>query len=183
MTYTKSNQSDFSQLLKEGMNQILHWFPEDFSISSFADTITGMANTDGGQVYIGIAPRANQITGISDPQATTDNVFQACLLTDPPIIIPIPQLITQQDQSLLKVVIPKGLPHVFSVEGRYLGRNGRHTTPLSAPKLRELLITRGVVHFEAQVPPGSLFQIWIQKRPTITSKFWACQINPHHKKS
>jgi ATP-dependent DNA helicase RecG len=58
---------------------------------------------------------------------------------------------------LVVVTIPPGLPHVYSLEGRYLIRRDRHDIPLSAKELRALLIARGVIQFESRVPPmGSI---------------------------
>ncbi len=49
--------------------------------------------------------------------------------------------------------MPEGLPHVYNLEGRFLGRSGRRETPLPARKLRALLVERGVIQFESQIPP------------------------------
>src|SRR5690606_24978293 len=57
--------------------------------------------------------------------------------------------------SIVEINIPPGLPHVYSLEGRYLQREGTQTNPLPARKLRQLLVERGLVQFEAQVPPGA----------------------------
>ena len=45
-----------------------------------------------------------------------------------------------------------GLPHVYSLDGRYLGREGAQTNPLSARRLRALLVERGAVQFESRLP-------------------------------
>jgi ATP-dependent DNA helicase RecG len=55
----------------------------------------------------------------------------------------------------LVISVPPGLPNVYSLDGRYLGREGSQTNPLSARRLRHLLMERGVVQFESQVPPGA----------------------------
>jgi ATP-dependent DNA helicase RecG len=45
------------------------------------------------------------------------------------------------------------LPHVYCLDGRFLGREGIQTNPLPARRLRQLLLERGVIQFETQVPP------------------------------
>jgi ATP-dependent DNA helicase RecG len=47
------------------------------------------------------------------------------------------------------------LPHVYSLEGRYLVRSGKQEAPLPARRLRALLVERGVIQFEARIPPGA----------------------------
>jgi ATP-dependent DNA helicase RecG len=148
----------FDTLLTEGMGPNLHWFPEDVSLSSLAATLVGMANTIGGTVLLGITPRSGQIQGLSDPEGAIDRVFQAALLADPPLVLPLPRIHQQEGDQILSVTVPPGLPHVYSLEGRYLGRSGRQDTPLSAKRLRALLMERGVLQFETRVPPDASFQ-------------------------
>ena len=56
---------------------------------------------------------------------------------------------------MLWVTVPSGLPYVYLLDGRYLGREGSQTNPLSARRLRQLLVERGVVQFEARIPPDT----------------------------
>ena len=132
----------------------LHWFPENVSLTNLAEVMAGMANSYGGMILLGITPRSAQIQGVQDVPEMLDRVFQAALLTDPPLVIPIPEPHKVQGTQVIQVVIPPGLPHVYSLDGRYLAREGRHTGPLPARKLRELLLERGIVHFESRVLPG-----------------------------
>ena len=144
---------DILALLAQGMGPALHWFPEKFSTGKLAETLVGMANTKGGVILFGVAPRAGRVQGVSDVGALTDRIFQAALLADPPLVLPLPQTHTVAGTQVVSVQVPQGLPHVYSVGGRYLGREGRRTTPLSARKLRGLLVERGVIQFESQVHP------------------------------
>ncbi|MBC8504507.1 MAG: putative DNA binding domain-containing protein [Anaerolineales bacterium] len=139
-------------LLDKGRGQKLHWFPDDVSVSDLAAVLTGMANSDGGNILIGVAPRSSQVTGIRDAEYLTDIVFQAALLIDPSLVLPIPRILEIQDKQVLSVVVAQGLPHAFNLEGRYLVRRGVRTEPLPPPELRALMIKRGSVQFEAQVP-------------------------------
>src|SRR5512139_2308180 len=82
---------DVQALLEQGMGPTLHWFPADASPSRLASVLAGMANTHGGTVLLGIAPRSAQILGLSDPEACLDQAFQAALLMDPPLVLPVPR--------------------------------------------------------------------------------------------
>jgi len=148
---------DIKSLLSRGMGPDLHWFPEDVSPSRLAATLVGMANASGGVVLLGISPRSAEIQGISDAREVVDRVFQAALLSDPPLVLPIPTTLKVGKACVLWISVPSGLPHVYNLEGRFLGREGRQTNPLSARQLRQLLLERGVVQFESQVPPGAKF--------------------------
>ncbi len=157
MKKTVSSTSEFMTLLAQGMGPELHWFLEDVSISRLAGTLVGMANTNGGAVLIGISPRSAQIQGVSYPEEAIDRVFQAALLADPPLVLPVPILhsIGTNGPSVLWITVPQGLPNVYSLEGSYLGREGRQTSPLSARRLRQLLIDRGSIQFESRIVPGA----------------------------
>ncbi len=140
-------------LLSHGMGQDLHWFPEDVSVSRLAAAMVGMANTIGGTILLGVAPRSGEVLGVREPPAAIDRVFQSALLSDPPLVLPIPTIQTIGNSRLVCVVIPRGLPHVYSLDGRFLGREGHQTNPLAARRLRELLLERGEVQFETRIPP------------------------------
>jgi ATP-dependent DNA helicase RecG len=142
-------------LLDQGMGITTHWFPEDISIASLAATLVGMANTRGGTVLLGVAPRSNRVSGIKNRETTVDNIFQAAILADPPLVLPMPREEMIGTDQVLRVTVPEGLPHVYSLEGRYLGRSGCQTHPLPPRKLRELLMERSVIQFENRIPPGA----------------------------
>lgn len=147
--------ADIKQLIEQGMGPRLHWFPEDVTVSELATVLTGLANRDGGTVLLGVAPRGNQIMGIRDAEYLTDIVFQAALLIDPPLVLPVPQVLDIDNLQLLSVTVPPGLPHAFNFEGRYLIRQGSRTEPLPPRELRGLLMARGALQFEAQVPENA----------------------------
>jgi ATP-dependent DNA helicase RecG len=153
LTMTGADRSDeIKALLAQGMGATLHWFPVDVPVSRLAATLVGMANTRGGSVLVGVAPRSAQIQGVQDAEEVIDRLFQAALLVDPPLVLPLPLLTTVEHAQLLWVSIPAGLPCVYNLDGRYLGREGSQTNPLPARRLRQLLMERGVLNFEAEVP-------------------------------
>lgn len=155
---------NMNALLADGMAPDLHWFPESFSSSQLAAVLVGMANTSGGTVLLGISPRSGRIQGIRNPEDTLDRVFQAALLCDPPLVLPVPLLKETRQGPVFWISVPPGLPNVYSLEGRYLWREGVQTNPLPARRLRQLLVERGVIQFESQIPhQASLEDLDFQK--------------------
>lgn len=142
-------------LVEKGMGNSLHWFPEDVSAGTLAETLAGMANGDGGQILIGISPRSGKLLGLKDPDSVVDRALQAALLTEPPLLIPIPRQEEVDSLIFLRILVPAGLPQIYTYQGRYLGREGRHNTPLPPALLRKRLIERGGVQFEALVHPDA----------------------------
>ena len=114
-----------------------------------------MANTKGGIILLGIAPRSSQVHGLKDPNDATERIFQAALLSDPPLILPVPRLYPVQQAQVLVITVPAGLPNVYCLEGRFLGREGFQTNPLPARRLRQLLLERGQVIAEGDPLFGS----------------------------
>jgi ATP-dependent DNA helicase RecG len=147
------SRREILKLLDQGMGQKLHWYPEDVSLSRLAGTLVSMANTVGGTVLLGIAPRSGQIHGLNNPGDALDRVFQAALVADPPMILPVPQLHAVEGQQVLEITIPAGLPNVYNLEARYLWRQGSQDEPIPAPRLRQLLMERGAIQFESLIPP------------------------------
>ncbi|MFZ0533341.1 MAG: ATP-binding protein [Anaerolineales bacterium] len=153
------NSAEILPLLSGGMGPSLQWFPEDVPLSSLAATLVGMANSEGGVVILGVSPRAGELVGVSDPDAAIERIFQATLTTDPTLVLPIPRKVTAQRAGMLKPVnlilinVPAGLPHVYSLDGRYFGRDGTQTSPLRARHLYKLLQQRGTVQLESRVIP------------------------------
>jgi ATP-dependent DNA helicase RecG len=151
-------------LISGGMGPSLQWFPEDVPLSSLATALVGMANTEGGVVILGVSPRAGELVGVKDPDAAYDRVFQAALLADPTLVLPIPRQVMAQNAGMLKSVnlilinVPAGLPHIYCLDGRYLGREGTQTNPLSARQLYKLLHQRGTLQFESRVVPEAGIQ-------------------------
>ena len=96
------------QLIEQGPGTELHWFTEDVPLSRLAATLVGMANTAGGTVLMGISPRAGQIQGVRDPEGLMDHIFQAALLSDPPLVLPLPQTENVGGLLVLRVTIPQG---------------------------------------------------------------------------
>ncbi len=156
------NSDEYSDLLNRiavGMGPTLQWFPEHVTPSTLALALVGMANTEGGTVILGVSPRAGELLGVRDPDGTTERVFQAALLAEPTLVLPIPRKVELHKPgmpgavTLVSITIPAGLPNVYSLDGRYFARQGKQTTPMPARQLYKLLNQRGTVQFESRLVP------------------------------
>jgi ATP-dependent DNA helicase RecG len=141
-------------VVAQGKGPDLQWFQEGVSLSRLAATFVAMANTSGGLVLLGVSPRSGQVQGINNLAHARDHIFQAALLADPPLVLPLPVLQEIDGAQVLWITIPAGLPNVYNMEGRYLWREGARNAPMPARLLRQLLLERGSLQFEMQIPPG-----------------------------
>lgn len=135
------------------MGPALHWFPEEAPLTQLAATLVGMANSAGGTIFLGIAPRSGHVLGVKAVEPAIDRVFQAALLAEPPLLLPVPQVFTIGSVIIVQVLVPPGLPHVYNLDGRYLWREGRENSPIPPRRLRQLLLERGEVQFETRLQP------------------------------
>lgn len=129
--------------------------PAGTPASRIATSLVGMANGQGGSLLIGISPRTNRVHGVPDPEVEAERVLEAALMAEPPLVIPFPERVDFDGSKLILVRVPPGLPHVYAVAGRYWLRDGPVTGPLSAKRLRRLLLERGEASFESERPEGA----------------------------
>ena len=113
-----------------------------------AETLMALANADGGALVISLATQ-------SDPDSLFGQALQAALSIDPPLIIPLPKVEDGSGSRVVSITVPPGLPHIYSLKGRYLIRDGARNRPLSPTQLRRLMMERGAASFESSVPHGA----------------------------
>ena len=142
-------------LIGQGKGPTLDWHPRDVSVSTLAASLVALANAAGGVVLVGLTPRSGRPQGLRDPEAAIDRALEAALSAIPPLIISLPRVIEMDGHSLLSVVVPPGLPHVYSLKGKYLIRDGTRNQPLAPRALRRLMMARGELSWEAQAPDGA----------------------------
>lgn len=149
------SSEDLSSLLTAGPSARTAFLPARTSRQTLAETLAALANADGGVVLLGVSPRGSVQAG-ADAPALRDMALDAALLTDPPIILPSPQ-VTQvdPDAELVLVQVPEGLPHVYSLKGVYWTRNGPANRPLTTSELRQLLLDRSESGFESKAVAGA----------------------------
>ncbi|HLU09184.1 MAG TPA: ATP-binding protein [Oceanobacillus sp.] len=146
---------DLWQAVKNGRNARLDWLAESAPIDAIAANLTAMANTQGGTLVIGIVGPTATLIGVRDVENVLDRLIQASLSIDPPLIIPMPRALRLNDRPVVVAQIPPGMPHVYSLDGRYLIRSGTDNSPLKPRELRRLMIERGEVSFETDIARGA----------------------------
>lgn len=151
----RMNEQDIQQLITEGRKDDVDWLPGRSPIEDIAPVLTALANSSGGTLLLGVAPRTDLIVGVEDVESVIERVLKATLAVSPPLIIPLARRVTIGQFTLAAVHVPKGLPHVYAYDGRFLIREGTHNKILDARTLRELLIKRGDVSFEEEAAPGT----------------------------
>ncbi|NLG52161.1 MAG: DeoR family transcriptional regulator [Chloroflexi bacterium] len=151
--------SQVRALVGQGRGKRLELLAERSAPRRIAEALAALANAEGGHVLIGGALQGQELTGLQDPQATLDRAMDAILLCQPPLIVPLPELVTNNDSSecLVLLQVPEGLPNVYAVEGRYLVRDDTAggNRPLAPQELKRLLIQRGRLSYEAQEADGA----------------------------
>ncbi len=138
------------ELLRNGRSETVDWLPGRAQVSDIAAVLVAMANSHGGTVVLGVAPRTDKPAGIDDTENAINCVLEAALSIEPPLIIPMPQVVQVQGSPLVVVQVPRGMPYVYALEGRFLKREGAANVPLSPSALRRLMLERGDVSFEAE---------------------------------
>lgn len=143
-------EKDILALLENGRSEMIDGLPGRIPTAEIAQTLAAMANTRGGVVLLGVAPRTNKPVGVEDPEGTLNRVLEAALMIDPPLIIPLPQVLPIENNVMVVVQVPRGMPYVYAVDGRFLARQGEHNQPLSSAQLRRLMLERGDVSFDSE---------------------------------
>ncbi len=154
--------TDISTLMTAATGERLAHLPARTTARALAQTLAALANFNGGDVLLGVGGSSAEA---GDAPTLRDKVLQACLLADPPLILPAPQsALVEGGVSVVRVNVPAGLPNVYNVQGVYYTRMGAHNRSLTTPELRRLLLDRAESGFEAQVvESASLEELDLQR--------------------
>ncbi len=147
--------AELRESIRQGKGQTFDWHPREVSVQALAASFVALANSAGGTVLIGLTPRVGRPQGLHDPEAAVDKALAAALSAIPPLIIPLPRIMDMDGRTMVSVTVPPGLPHVYSLDGTYLSREGAENLPLSPRALRRLMMDRGELRWEAQTPDGA----------------------------
>jgi ATP-dependent DNA helicase RecG len=141
--------ADVEFLLQRGAADDLAVFNEAPDAAELAATLVALANDHGGVVVL--TPPS------TSPDSLADLTQTACLLAQPPLILPLPELLTLPSGGVAVISVPPGLPHVYSVRGVFWTRMAAQNRPLTNEELRRLLLQRdpGSAGFEASAVPGA----------------------------
>ena len=148
------SSDEIEGLLKGTRKPEVDWLSADTPVTTIAQTMAAMANSQGGRLFLGVN-RPAEIAGISDGPTAIDLVLQAALTIEPPLIISVPRIVPVGKKAVAVVHIPPGMPHVYSLDGRYLHRAGSENVALKHRELRRLLIERGELSFETEIAQGA----------------------------
>ncbi len=149
----KITEQDIQTLISDGRSAEVDWLPGRAPLEDVASVLVAMANSSGGMLLLGVAPRTDMLVGVEEPDNAVERVLRATLDVTPPLIIPLAQKVTIGQFTLVVVAVPKGLPHVYA--GRFLVRDGDKNKALDARELRQLLVQRGDVSFEEEICLGA----------------------------
>ncbi len=143
------------EFIRQGKGPTVDWFPQDVSVHELAAALVALANGAGGTVLVGLTPDSGRPQGLNDPEAALDIAVDAALSAAPPLIIPLPQVMHIDGRALVCITVPPGLPHVYSLAGQYLVRDGSRNRPTSPRALRRLMLARGELNWEAHTPDAA----------------------------
>jgi ATP-dependent DNA helicase RecG len=146
--------TDIAGLLAGGAGERVAFATARTLPAKLAETLTALANAHGGAILLGVGA-GGRVNGVEDPTEEREVVQAAGLLSTPPLILPRPQLVEYQGKTICVVEVPPGLPHVYSLGGRYLTRTGRNNRLLTTGELSSLLLERGEAGFEGRAVPGT----------------------------
>jgi ATP-dependent DNA helicase RecG len=141
-----------ADLLAQPAGQHLAFVRGKFRPEELAETLAALANAQGGTVVVGAGGRAKKIEGVGDLDSAIEGALEAALLCTPALVIPLPEAMQHGDLPLLLLHIPPGMPHVYSVHGKYLRRDGPADQPIPPDALRRLLLERGETSWERLIP-------------------------------
>jgi ATP-dependent DNA helicase RecG len=141
---------ELTDLLAQGPTDRLLLLPAKIDAATLAGDLSALANASGGYAILGVTAKGTPQKEI-DPAPLRERVIEAGLLTDPPLILPTPQIVTSGERTVVVAHVPPGLPHIYSLHGRYLTRTSGQTRPLTTPELRQLLFERTDSGFESSL--------------------------------
>jgi ATP-dependent DNA helicase RecG len=150
-----ANSSELADLLSQPEGQRLAFVRRAFRVDELAETLAALANAQGGAIVVGVSGRAKKVEGLADVEAARLAALDAALACTPPLVLPLPAAAPHGDTTLLILDVPSGLPHVYSVHGKYLRREGPANQPISPDALRKLLIERGETSWERLAPESA----------------------------
>lgn len=145
---------DLRRFVANGRGAAVDWFPE-VELPAVQDTMAAMANGAGGVILLGIDGQPGVIAGVTDASEVVEKLLQLALAVDPALMLPLPQVVTVDGRSVVALTIPRGMPHVYAVGGRFLQRVGAENAPLRTRELYALMAERSEIGFETEPVPGA----------------------------
>ncbi len=149
MPEVEAKMEELEELLAAGETEQTAFVRERVRLEELAETLAALANRSGGVVLLGVTGRVRpKVEGIADVIAAEELVLDAALVCIPPLLLPVPRPLQHGERTVLQIEVPAGLPHVYSVHGKYLMRDGPSNVAIPPHALRQLLLDRGNVGWE-----------------------------------
>jgi ATP-dependent DNA helicase RecG len=157
------NPSEAQTLIAGGQGTAVAFATEKVANAALSKTLVALANAAGGTLFLGVT-QAGAIHGVQDAIKLRNNVLWAALSISPPLVLPIPEQLAAdwgsgQARTLVAVHVPRGLPSVYALDGRYFIRDGSRNRTLTASEIHQLMLHRGAIaapgRFETQTLPGA----------------------------
>jgi ATP-dependent DNA helicase RecG len=154
---------EIQEKIREGENLHTEFKERITDNESLAKSIVCLANTDGGQLIIGVND-AGDITGVKDPDEVArkidDVAFNRC---EPPISI-LSETVEIDDTIILVITIPKGEQRPFRTKsGKYYIRSGNRCRQASWQKVRRLYqMSESIFYDETPISAASLSSLDIE---------------------
>jgi len=145
----KLSEADLKSLLEMGENEQVALLPSEVPHTQIAQTLVAMANCSGGSILIGVSK--SKLDGLSDAEATRNQLVDIALSLTPRLMMSLPQILKMDDKSCIIATIPKGLPSIYAHDGHYLQRQNTDNVPISPTTLHRLMLERGEYSFEAEI--------------------------------
>lgn len=142
---------DLQAKLAAGRSAHMDWLSANAEPSRIAETLMSFANARLEATLLLGVDAANTVEPIDDFDALIEKALAAALMLTPPLILPYPVREDAGDKAVVKVIVPAGMASVYSLNGRYLIRDGVSNVPLSPSAMRQLLIERGDISYEAEI--------------------------------
>ncbi len=138
---------ELSKYLENGQSARVAFLSGNANQRLIAETLAALANSTGGMVLLGVTSKG-ALQKVEDLASVREAVIEATLLTDPPLILPAPQIVSSPKGDAVIVQVPPGLPHIYSLQGLYLTRSATQNRPMTTAELRRLLLERNDSGFE-----------------------------------
>lgn len=179
--------AELAEILAAGPTERAVLLPAHPPAPRLAEALIALANAHGGLVLLGVSS-TGKAAGIEDSAeartAAQSLVQEAGLLATPPLILPLASFAEVGQKTVCVVQVPPGMPHAYSLNGRYLTRSGGRTGAanrlLSASELTALLLSRAEAGFEARPVPGATLadlaldavQSYVERLPGFVGETW-----------
>ncbi len=143
---------NLSQLIGGLESTKIEWKPSLSQVNEIIEAISGLANTEGGKIFIGVS-NIGKIIGIQIGKGTIENLTnQISLHTDPKVH---PKIITKriQEKEIIIVQVKESTDHLVLAYGKPFIRVGKSTLKMSKDEYERLILEKhkGKLFFDEQI--------------------------------